>query len=74
MSWMKNACDFFVRHVLRSRRMEKNKERGADCNDSDESSTVTLRTYTEGGDPFHDRIEFHLTNRSGVPQGFREPK
>jgi len=74
MSWMKSACDFFARHVLRIRRTEKNKERDVDCLDSDEPSIVTLRTYTEGGDPFHDRIEFHLTNRPGVPQGFREPK
>lgn len=45
-----------------------------DCHDSDEASTATLRTYTEGGDPFRVRIEFHLTNRPGVPQGFMEPK
>lgn len=74
MSWMKNACDFFALNVLHGRRMEKNKERCADGHDSNEPSTVTLRTYTEGGDPFDDRIEFHLTNRPGVPQGFREPK
>lgn len=74
MPWMKNACDFFMRHALRSRGTETNKERCADCHDCDEPSTVTLRTYTAGGDPFDDCIEFHLTNRPGVPQGFREPK
>lgn len=74
MSWMKSACDFFALHVLRSRRTKKNKERCADCLDSDEPSAVTLRTYTAGGDPFEDRIEFHLINRPGTPSGFRAPK
>jgi hypothetical protein len=68
MSLIKNALDYILWDVLRIRRP---KCRGSI--DGIRPSTVTLRTYTEGGDPFEDRIEFHLRNRPGVPSGFRMP-
>lgn len=43
------------------------------CAQSPELSNVTLRTFTPGGDPFEDRIEFHLRKDPTLPSGFRDP-
>lgn len=72
MSWMKSTCDFFARHVLRIRRVEDGAGRVDSGIDDDDSSGCTLRTYPLGGDPLHDRIEFHL--RDDGPCGFRDPR
>jgi hypothetical protein len=72
---MKNAIDFIMRHILRIGRAKHGGEQFVDNIDSDAApSTVTLRTYSPGGDPFEDRIEFHLTKNPSTPNGFREPK
>lgn len=69
MSLAKHCADFFMRHVLRRRRLQDNQRQVSESKPHDEVST-TLRTYAPGGDPFDDRIEFHL--RKG-PGGFSDP-
>ena len=73
MSLVKNAIDFVLWDVLRIRRPKYRHRQLADGIDSNQPSMVTLRTFTAGGDPFEDRIEFFLNNRPGVPSGFRMP-
>lgn len=73
MSFVKNALDFVLWDVLRLRRPKYRHRQVADGLGSNQPATVTLRTFPPGGDPFDDRIEFHLTNRPGVPSGFRVP-
>jgi hypothetical protein len=35
---------------------------------------ASIRTYTAGGDPFEDRIEFHLAGQAANRGGFRDPR
>lgn len=73
MSFVKNTLDFLLWDVLRIRRPKyRNRQAGGGV-DADKPATVTLRTFPPGGDPFDDRIEFHLRNRPGVTSGFRDP-
>jgi hypothetical protein len=73
MPLMKNIYDFFMRYVLLRRSKERNVQAVDRPDHTNETRLVTLRTYEPGGDPFNDRIEFHLSNAPGVPSGFREP-
>lgn len=73
MSFVKNALDFLLWDVLRIRRPKYRHRKVGNGIDGDKPATVTLRTFPPGGDPFNDRIEFHLRNRPGVPRGFRMP-
>lgn len=73
MSIVKNAIDCLMRHILRVYLPKNRRWQIADGLDSNHPATVTLRTFPLGGDPFDDRIEFHLANRPGVPRGFRMP-
>jgi len=71
---MKNPIDFIMQHILRVGRVKDSGEQNVEGSNNDaKPSTVTLRTYSAGGDPFEDRIEFHLTKNPGTPSGFREP-
>lgn len=71
---MKNLIDFIMRRILRIGRAKDSGQQFAAGIDKDAApSTVTLRTYSEGGDPFEDRIEFHLTKNPDTPSGFSGP-
>lgn len=74
MALMKHALDMFLRYVLRRRTPENGDRQPGNIIDGDQPSTVTLRTFPAGGDPFDDMIEFSLRNGPGVPSGFREPE
>lgn len=74
MSLIKNSLDYILWDILRLRRPKRRGGQIRDGLDGSQPATVTLRTYTDGGDPFDDLIKFHLRNGPGVPSGFRERK
>lgn len=67
MSFVKNTLDFFKRNVLGIRPAV----RSIEDLPAQRRSMPTFRTYTLGGDPFNDRIEFHLTDAG--TSGFGDP-
>lgn len=68
MYFVKNALDLLKRRVLRfCSRHNKAIENSPD----QRRSMPTFRTYELGGDPFNDRIEFHLTDAG--TSGFGDP-
>ena len=68
MSFVKNTLDFFKRKAPRFRsRHNKVIEKSP----AQRRSNPTFRTYKLGGDPFNDRIEFHLTDAG--TSGFGDP-
>lgn len=68
MSFVKNTLDFFKRKVLRI-----HPPHGPAVKDLPDQrrSMPTFRTYELGGDPFNDRIEFHLAGAG--TSGFGDP-
>ena len=70
MPLVKHYADFFIRHVLRRSHLQDTEGKPSEVI-PDDDATHTLRTYPPGGDPVHDRIEFHLGKGPG---GFRDPK
>lgn len=69
MPVVKHCADFFMRHILRRGRPQDTEGKAGEGIDRNETPR-TLRTYPAGGDPVHDRIEFHLGKGPG---GFRDP-
>ena len=67
MSFVKNTLDFFKRRVLRIR--PRHNQVIVNLPEQ-RRSMPTFRTYELGGDPFNDRIEFHLTEGTS---GFGDP-
>lgn len=67
MYFVKNALDFFKQKVVRIR--SRHNQVIEDFPDQ-RPSRPTFRTYELGGDPFNDRIEFHLTDGGS---GFGDP-
>lgn len=68
MSFVKSTLDFFKRKVLRIHLPHS--QVAKDLPDQ-QRSMPTFRTYELGGDPFNDRIEFHLTDAGA--SGFGDP-
>ena len=75
MRLLKNCQSFFARHVLRFRHGRDGEGQVSDSSGrEDEAGVTSVRTYAAGGDPFDDRIEFHLVGRSDTAGGFRDPR
>lgn len=80
MRVLRNFLPSVVKFVLRFRRGRDGGRDGGDGGDGDGQDregvvgATSVRTYAAGGDPFEDRIEFHLGGRSGDPGGFRDPR
>jgi hypothetical protein len=70
MGLVKHFVDFLMRRVLRRKRTQYASWESSEIADNDEVPT-TVRTFSPGGDPFDDRIEFHLRKGQG---GFRDPR
>ena len=67
MPFVKSTLDFFKRKVLR---IHPPPDQGVKDVPDQRRSSPTFRTYELGGDPFNDRIEFHLTDGAS---GFGDP-
>lgn len=68
MSFVKNTLGFFKRKVLR---IHPPHSQVITDLPGQRRSMPTFRTYELGGDPFNDRIEFHLTDAG--TSGFGDP-
>ena len=66
------ALDLILWDILRIRRPKYRHRQGDSVNRYDPPTMPTFRTYSLGGDPFNDRIEFFLTDGS-TAGGFGDP-
>lgn len=70
MITVKKSLDLILWDILRIRRPKYRHRQGGNRNDL--PTMPTFRTYSFGGDPFNDRIEFFLTDGS-TAGGFGDP-
>lgn len=68
----KKTLDLILWDALRIRRPKYRHRQGGGVNRYDPPTMPTFRTYSLGGDPFSDRIEFFLTDGS-TAGGFGDP-
>lgn len=73
MRVLSNFLSFVAKEFLRIRR-----DRNAPADDGPGRQIgverASIRSYATGGDPFEDRIEFHLAGQAANRGGFRDPR
>jgi len=73
MRVLRNFLSLIEKRVLRIRR-----GRNAPADDGPGRQVgvgrASIRSYAAGGDPFEDRIEFHLAGQAANRGGFRDPR